>query len=109
VGELTLALEEYFPDFALDDQRRPFTRSRESRNPGALLVVQGPEGTFRVFVLGAMPGVHRVEALDRSFALLDVEPAFSAEIAVHSEPFAGVALVGAWLALAGVLLDRRTS
>jgi hypothetical protein len=106
-GDLTLALEQYFPDFALDDQRRPFTRSTELRNPGALLVVDSPQGTFRVFVLRAMPGVHRVEQLDRSFALLDVEPAFSAEIAVHREPFAGLVLLGALLALAGVVLDRR--
>jgi len=109
VGDLTLAVEEYFPDFALDDQRRPFTRSGESRNPGALLVVQSPKGTFRVFVLQAMPGVHRVEALDRSFALLDVELGVSAEMAVHDEPFAGIVLLGALLALVGVLLSRRAA
>lgn len=108
VGDLVLLLEEYFPDFALDDQRRPFTRSRESRNPGALLSVQSPEGSFRVFVLRAMPGVHRVDALDRSFALLEVEPGFSAEIAVHSQPLAGVVLLGALLALGGALLSGRT-
>jgi hypothetical protein len=109
VGDLILALEEYFPDFALDDQRRPFTRSRESRNPGALLSVQSPEGTFRVFVLRAMPGVHRVDALDRSFALLEAEPGYSAEVTVHSQPFAGVVLLGALLALGGVLLPGRTA
>lgn len=107
-GDLTIALEEYFPDFALDDQRQPFTRSREPRNPGALLDVEGPRGSFRVFVLRSMPGVHRVEALDRSFALRAVEPEVSAEIAVHREPFAAVALVGALVALAGVALTRRT-
>lgn len=105
-GDLTIALEDYFPDFALDDRRQPFTRSREPRNPGALLDVASTRGTFRVFVLRAMPGVHRVEALDRSFALRSVEPEVSAEIQVHREPFAAVALLGALLALAGVVLDR---
>jgi hypothetical protein len=107
VGELTLALEQYFPDFALDEQQQPFTRSQVSRNPGALLVAQSPQGTFRVFVLRAMPGVHRVEQLDRSFSLLDVRPDFEAEIAVHREPFAGLVLAGALLALGGVVLERR--
>jgi hypothetical protein len=54
-----------------------------------------------------MPGVHRVEPLDRSFALRAVEPEVSVEIAVHREPLAAVVLLGAILALAGVLLDRR--
>jgi hypothetical protein len=107
-GDLTIALEDYFPDFALDDQRQPFTRSREPRNPAALLALASPSGTFRVFVLRAMPGVHRVEALDRSFALRAVEPEVSAEIQVHREPFAAVALLGGLLALAGVVLDRGT-
>jgi len=107
-GDLTIALEEYFPDFALDDRRQPFTRSREPRNPAALLTVNSPQGTFRVFVLRAMPGVHRVEALDRAFALRAVEPEVAAEIQVHREPFAAVALLGALLALAGVVLDRGT-
>ena len=107
-GDLTIALEEYFPDFALDGQRQPFTRSREPRNPGALLDVESPRGSFRVFVLRSMPGVHRVEALDRSFALRAVEPEVSAEIAVHREPFAAVALVGALVTLAGVAVTRRT-
>ena len=106
-GDLTLTLEDYFPDFALDEQRQPFTRSREPRNPGALLVVQGPQGTFRVFVLRSMPGVHRIEPLDRSFALRAVEPEVAAEIAVHREPLAAVVLLGALLALAGVVLGRR--
>lgn len=108
VGGLTIALEDYFPDFALDDQRQPFTRSREPRNPGAVLAVESPRGTFRVFVLRSMPGVHRIEPLDRSFALRAVEPEVSAEIEVHREPLAAVALLGALLALVGVALDRRT-
>jgi hypothetical protein len=107
-GDLTLTLEEYYPDFALDDQRQPFTRSLEPRNPGAVLAVESPEGTFRAFVLRSLPGVHRIEVLDRAFALLAVESEASAEMTVHREPFAALALLGGLLALAGVALDRRT-
>jgi hypothetical protein len=107
LGDLTVALEDYFPDFALDDQRQPFTRSRQPRNPGAILAVTGPQGAFRVFVLRAMPGVHRVEDLDRSFALRAVEPELAAEMQVHREPFAAVALLAALLVLAGIALGWR--
>ena len=39
-GDLTIALEQYFPDFALDEQQQPFSRSAEPRNPAALLTVE---------------------------------------------------------------------
>jgi hypothetical protein len=106
-GDLTIAVEDYFPDFALDEQRRPFSRSREPRNPGAVLAVESPRGPFRVFVLRSMPGVHRVESLDRSFALLAVDPGVAGEIEVRREPFGAAALLGVLLALAGVVLGRR--
>jgi hypothetical protein len=107
-GELRVTLEEYYPDFALDEQRQPFTRSLEPRNPGAVLAVESPRGTFRAFVLRSMPGVHRVEPLGRSFSLVDVEPEMSVEIDVHREPLALVVLLGAFLVLAAVILERRT-
>lgn len=108
VGELRLSLREYYPDFALDGQKRPFTRSLEPRNPGAVLSVESPQGTFRAFVLRAMPGVHRIEEIGRSFALLAVDHETRVEIDVHREPVAGVALLGALLALAGVILEGWT-
>ena len=106
-GELTIALEDYFPDFALDAQQRPFSRSAEPRNPAALLTV-GREGqAHRVFVLQSMPGVHRVEGLGLAFSLLEVEPERTVEVAVHHEPAALAALVGALLLAAGVALSLR--
>jgi hypothetical protein len=107
-GDLRLSLEDYYPDFALDDQRRPFTRSLEPRNPGAVLSVESPRGTFRAFVLRAMPGVHRIEEIGRSFALLAVDQETRVEIDVHREPLAGLVLLGALLALAAVILEGRT-
>ena len=58
-----VALEQYFPDFALDEQQQPFTRSLEARNPAALLAVRRGAETHRAFVLQSMPGVHRIEPL----------------------------------------------
>jgi hypothetical protein len=101
-GDLAIALEEYFPDFELDEKRQPFSRSNEPRNPAALLTVTRAGQTHRVFVLRAMPGIHQVAGLDRSFALLDVEPEQSVEMTVHREPAAAIALLGVVLALVGV-------
>jgi hypothetical protein len=109
VGELTLSLREYYPDFALDDQQRPFTRSLEPRNPLAILSVESPQGTFPTFVLRAMPAAPRVEEIGRSFALVGVDPEEKVEIDVNREPLAGLALLGALLAVAAVILEGRTS
>ena len=106
-GELRVTLEEYYPDFALDEQRQPFTRSLEPRNPGAVLAIESPRGRFRTFVLRSMPGVHRVEELGRSFALVGVEPERSVEIGVHQELLAALVLLGALLVLAAVTVQTR--
>jgi len=103
--DLTIALEEYFPDFALDDKQRPYSRSSEARNPAALLAVEKGGQTHRAFVLKAMPGVHRVEPLGFTFSLLEVAPERRAEIAVHREPAALVVLLGAVLLAVGVALS----
>ena len=105
--DLTIAVEEYFPDFALDESRRPFSRSAEPRNPAAVLSVERAGEAHRVFVLQAMPGVHRVEELGLAFSLLGVEAERTVEIAVHREPAALAALLGALLLAAGVALSLR--
>ena len=104
---LTIALEEYFPDFALDENQRPFSRSAEPRHPAALLAVERGGERHRVFVLQSMPGVHRVEELGLAFSLLGVEAERTAEIAVHREPATFVALLGALLLASGLALSFR--
>lgn len=102
VGDVVLTLQEYFPDFALDDKRQPFSRSLEPRNPGALLGVQRGGASYDAFVLQSMPGVHRVEPLGLAFSLLEVEAEQSIEMTVRREPFAPLALAGALLVAAGL-------
>ncbi len=100
--DLTIALEEYFPDFALDEQRQPYSRSAEPRNPAALLTIEKGGKTHRAFVLQSMPGVHRVEGLGLAFSLLEVDEERAAEIAVHREPAALFALAGALVLAVGL-------
>lgn len=106
-GDLTVALEQYFPDFALDERQQPFSRSAEPRNPAALLSVEKGGRAYRAFVLRSMPGVHRVEGLGLAFSLLEIEEEQMAEIAVHREPAALAALVGALLLATGLGLSLR--
>jgi hypothetical protein len=109
VGDLTISLERYFPDFALDDKQQPYSKSNEHRNPAALLEVERAGTRHRVFVLQSMPGLHRLEDVDRSFALVGVDPDLTADIGVHREPAAAPALLGALLVAAGAgVLAART-
>jgi hypothetical protein len=103
-GDLEIALEQYFPDFALE-QGKPFSRSNEPRNPAALLSVRRGEQTFRVFVIRSMPGIHRVEGLSRAFSLLSVEPEGQVELDVHREPGALLALVAGLLVALGLAVS----
>jgi hypothetical protein len=107
-GDLVLSLEQYFPDFALDEKQQPFTRSLEPRNPAALLSVARGNQVRRVFVLQSMPGVHRVEPLGLSFSLLSVEPERVVTFGVHRQPFALVVLLGGLLLIVGVAAGARS-
>jgi hypothetical protein len=106
-GPFTIALEMYYPDFALDDRQQPFTRSERHDNPAALLRVRRGETGWRVFVLRAAPGLHRPEGLDRVFRLVDIEAAEAVELQVSREPAAPIAGVGLLVAAAAVVLGRR--
>lgn len=101
-GDLTITLADYFPDFALDAAKQPFSRSTEHRNPAALVTVERGDRSYRAFVIRSMPGIHRVEDLGLSFSLLDVEPERSAEIDVHREPAALLAGFAALLIVVGL-------
>jgi hypothetical protein len=106
--DLTISLERYFPDFALDARQQPYSKSDEARNPAALLVVERAGKRYRVFVLQSMPGLHQIEEIGRSFALQSVGPEVAADIGVHREPAAPMALLGALLVAAGAAALVRT-
>ncbi len=43
VGEYELTLNDYYPDFTLDEQSRPMTKTREPNNPAFVFRVEGPD------------------------------------------------------------------
>jgi hypothetical protein len=107
VDGLQIGLERYFPDFALDGKQQPFSRSSEPRNPAALLRVERDGKAWRVFVIRALPGVHRIEALDRSFSLTSVEPEVAVRMRVTREPAAPLAGAGIFLVGGGLAWGLR--
>lgn len=104
---LRIAVEQYFPDFALDANQQPYTRSSEPRNPAALLRVTHGERSWRVFVIRAMPGIHRPAGLDRVLSLTDVVASEAVTLRVSREPAAAVALAGITLMAFGVAWGAR--
>jgi len=107
VEGLQISLDRYFPDFALDEKQQPYSRSSEPRNPAALLRVRRGERSWRVFVIRAMPGIHRPEGLDRVLSLTDVVVSEAVTLRVSREPAAAVALAGMTLMAFGVAWGGR--
>jgi hypothetical protein len=104
-GDLEITLVEYFPDFALDADRKPFSRSAEPRNPAALLRVKRGPTAWRVFVIQALPGIHKQEGLHETFALVGVESERALTFRVNRQPASGVAALGLSI-VAAALLSR---
>ena len=99
---LQIALEQYFPDFALDAKQQPYSRSSEPRNPAALLRMRRGSESWRVFVIRAMPGIHRPAGLDRVLSLTDVVTTEAVSLRVSREPAAAAALAGMALTALGL-------
>jgi len=107
VDGLQISLEQYFPDFALDNKQQPYSRSAEPRNPAALLRVTRGTEAWRVFVIRAMPGIHRPERLDRVLSLTDVVVSEAVTLRVSREPAAAAALGGMIVMALGMAWTAR--
>ena len=104
---LEISVQQYFPDFALDEKQQPYSRSSEPRNPAALLRVTRGAKAWRVFVIRAMPGIHRPEGLDRVLSLADVVATEAVTLRVSREPAAAPALAGLILMTLGLAWRAR--
>ena len=108
VGDLRVGLEEYFPDFALDEQRQPYTRSCEPRNPGPSSSSRARRRASACSCSRRCPactGWRRSTARSRCSRF---SRGVAVEIDVSREPLALGALLGALVILAGVVLGGRT-
>jgi hypothetical protein len=104
---LQIAVEQYFPDFALDQKQQPYSRSSEPRNPAALLRVTEGAQSWRLFVIRAMPGIHRPAGLDHVISLTDVVAREAVSLRVSREPAALLVLAGLALMALGLAWGAR--
>lgn len=104
-SDLDITVERYFPDFAVEGQE-PFSRSNVPRNPAALLQVRRGTSSWTVFVMRAMPGIHKPAGLDRTLALVDVAPDEAIALSVTREPAAVLAGLGVLVVALGVAWSR---
>ena len=77
-----------------------------THNPAALLRVERAGEAWRVFVIRALPGIHRPEGLDRTLTLVGVTGGNGVEMSVSREPAALLAALGVLVAMAGVAWSR---
>src|SRR5262249_3221371 len=105
-GDLDIMVERYFPDFALDGEQKPFSRTDEPRNPAALLQVRRGASSWRVFVIRALPGLHHPEGLDRTITLTHMSGDQAVQMAVAREPGAPLVALGLLIAAGGVAWSR---
>jgi len=106
---LRIAVDQYYPDFALDAKQQPYTRSAEPRNPAALLRVTRGDQSWRLFVIRAMPGIHRPEGLDPVLSLIDVVASEGVTVHVSREPGAAVVLAGLAVMAFGLAWGARAA
>jgi len=57
VGPYTLTLSDYYPDFGLDEQSRPMTKTRDPNNPAFVFRVNGPDlkAAGEIYIYFPMP------------------------------------------------------
>ena len=72
VGDLAVNVLEFFPDFRLDDNKRPVSVSQELNNPAVLLELKTSDANERWFVFGS-PEVSPIHATVEGTPIADLD------------------------------------
>ena len=75
IKDLTIEVLEFFPDFRLDQNKRPVSISNELNNPGVLLELTNSNGVERWFVFGN-PNVAPIHATVSGESIKDLQLAY---------------------------------
>lgn len=105
---LRITASHFYPDFALDENNRPTTRSLEPSNPAAWIdVKEGEETVFSDWVFAKFPDfarMHSTRETDLSIELHDVQAPHYSVLQVARDPGVGLIWVGCALLMAGLFL-----
>jgi len=105
---LDIYVHRFLPDFVLDENRRPFSRSNEPNNPAALVeVMQGGEKIFSGWLFARFPDfgqIHPDKSAPLSLQLKDYTASQYSVIHVSRDPGLGFIWTGCALIMLGLLL-----
>jgi cytochrome c biogenesis protein len=100
-----LFVERFLADFALDERNHPFSRSRNLKNPAALLRVErNGELLFTSWLFARHPDFHGNKTDPYRIRITNFEPRFFTGLQVAKDPGVGLVWAGCILLLAGMYI-----
>jgi len=100
---IRVELLQIYPDFAMDDQRRPFSRSSMQRNPVVAVRLRLPDGTEqRVFLFKLRPDIQMAKGLPVDLVFSGSESLQYTGLQVVHDPGVWVIWVGCTLMILGL-------
>jgi cytochrome c biogenesis protein len=100
---LRIQVQEVFPDFAMDEQRRPYSRSGQPRNPVAAVRVQLPDGRAQVaYLFKLRPDLKTVQGLPVDLSFTGFESLQYTGLQVVHDPGVEVIWLGCILLVLGL-------
>jgi len=98
LDDIEIKLVAFYPDFILDENNQPATRSMELRNPAALIeIYKDGEPLYRTWVFALFPNIHSKRNVEFSFIYKTFKPTFYTVLQVSKDP-------GIWLVWTGCIL-----
>ena len=102
---LKMKVESFLPDFAMNDQNKPFSKSRQPNNPAALVALVLPDGnTQRTWLFKNFPDFHGLKEVDFSLRFADYESQQYTGLQVAYDPGVWVVWLGCTLMVIGVFV-----
>ncbi|MEI6126320.1 MAG: cytochrome c biogenesis protein ResB, partial [Pseudomonadota bacterium] len=103
-------LDDFVPDFAMNEQGKPFSRSDQPRNPAvSLRVLRSGKETQRSWVFKNYPDFHKKSSESYEFKLIDCTPREYTGLQVTRDPGVLFVWTGCLLLVAGIYFAFFTS
>jgi cytochrome c biogenesis protein len=107
-GQTQVSIRQFLPDFVLDENKRPTTRSLEPNNPAALVDAwRGEENIFSGWIFANFPDfaqAHSQKDTDVQFELRDFKAGQYSVLQAARDPGVNLIWVGCAVLMAGILL-----
>lgn len=107
---ISVQIVNFYPDFMLDEQRRPLSRSDQLNNPAILLQInEGDDEPYLTYSFLWMPDPHMSKRGDYIFKFKDMQTRAYTGLQVGKDPGVWIVWLGCILLMIGVILVLFTS